>query len=96
MLRCTLLAIAIQIAYIAGLGAAARGIEAPGGRRGSCFRQLDNEPAAPSSPYRSPEAAADAAEPEPLARQLPPPDPRQRRERPRGSVAPGVEIVCVR
>ena len=48
------------------------------------------QPAASSSGYHD---AGGAPMPEPLARQLPPPDPRELRVRPQGSVAAEVEIV---
>ena len=51
------------------------------------------QPAASSSTYHDAGGAAHAPMPEPLARQLPPPDPREWRVRPRGSVAAEVEIV---
>ena len=61
--------------------------------QGAASSSSSTQPAASSSTYYDAGGAAHAAMPEPLARQLPPPDPREWRVRPRGSVAAEVEIV---
>ena len=80
---------ALHVALAQRRGAARR--QAAAGRAASS--SSTTQPAASSSSHFAPGAAAGAAMPEPLARQLPPPDPRTWRVRPRGSVAEEIEIV---